>query len=145
MADDGDEAMPQSREVNINWLRINVPSVAAIVGTGVIIAMYVQGLASKVDKIEENRQARSAMIDKGFDQMQAQLQPLSNLPYRMGIVEQGLLATNQRVDQYLQTLGTKIDGVSDRVNSLSTKVEVLSQKIDALTPEKRAELETRRQ
>ena len=67
MADDGEEAMPQSREVNINWLRINVPSVAAIVGTGVIIAMYVQGLASKVDKIEENRQARSAMIDKGFD------------------------------------------------------------------------------
>ena len=69
---------------------------------------------------------------------------MANLPYRMGIVEQGLLATNQRVDQYLQTLGTKIDGVSDRVNSLSTKVEVLSQKIDALTPEKRAELETQR-
>lgn len=133
--------MQQSREVNVNWLRINVPSVATIVATGIVVAMYVQNLASKIDAIEQSRTARSDLVDKNFDQIQSQLQPLVNLPYRMGNVEQGLLTTNQRMDTYLQTLGQKIDGVSDRVNGLTTKVEVLSQKIDALTPEKRAEIE----
>lgn len=133
--------MQQSRQVSLNWLTVNVPSVVSILVVGIGVAMYVQALASKVDKIEENRQVRSAMTDKNFDQMQDQLKPLANLPYRMGIVEQGLLATNQRVDQYLQMLGTKIDGISDRVNGLSTKVEVLSQKIDALTPEKKASID----
>lgn len=133
--------MQQNREVNVNWLRINVPSVASIVITGVVVAMYVQGLASRIEQIEQTRTARSNLVDKSFDQIQDQLKPLVNLPYRMGNVEQGLLSTNQRVDTYLQTLGQKIDGVSDRVNGLTTKVEVLSQKIDALTPEKRAEIE----
>ncbi len=133
--------MQQSKEVNVNWLRINVPSVATIVATGVVVAMYVQSLASRIEQIEQTRVARSDLVDKNFDQIQAQLQPLVNLPYRMGNVEQGLLTTNQRMDTYLQTLGQKIDGVSDRVNGLTTKVEVLSQKIDALTPEKRAEIE----
>lgn len=128
----------QNRQVSLNWAVINVPSVASIVIVGIGVAMYVQALASKVDKIDENRAARSAATDKSFDQIQDQLRPLSNLPYRMNVVEQGLLATNQRVDQYLQMLGTKIDGISDRVNGLSTKVEVLSQKIDALTPDKKA-------
>jgi hypothetical protein len=136
--------MQQSREVNVNWLRINVPSIGAIVVAAITITVYINRLEGRLDVIEDSRQARSNATDKNFDQIQQQLQPLSNLPYRVGILEQGLLQTNQRVDQYLQTLGAKIDGVSDRVNGLSTKVEVLSQKIDALTPEKRAELELQR-
>ncbi|WP_156464921.1 hypothetical protein, partial [Mesorhizobium sp. Root552] len=68
-----EDAMQQSREVNINWLRINVPSVASIVAVGIVVAMYVQGLASKVDKIEENRQTRSATVDKSLDQIGDQL------------------------------------------------------------------------
>ena len=131
--------MQQSREVNVNWLRINVPSVVSIVVTGIVVSMYIQSLESRIETIEQTRTARSNLVDKNFDQIQDQLKPLVNLPYRMGNVEQGLLSTNQRVDTYLQTLGAKIDGVSDRVNGLTTKVEVLSQKIDALTPEKRAE------
>jgi len=135
------DQMQQNREVNVNWLRVNVPSVVSIVVVGVGVAMYVQSLASRVEQIEQMRVARSDLVDKNFDQIQAQLQPLVNLPYRMGNVEQGLLTTNQRMDTYLQTLGTKIDGVSERVNGLTTKVEVLAQKIDALSPEKRADIE----
>ena len=129
--------MQQSREVNVNWLRINVPSVAAIVCTGIIVSMYVQNLANKVSTIETNGKDRSLVVDKSFDQIKDQLNPLVNLPYRMTSVENSLLATNQRMDTYLQTIGAKIDGVIDRVNGLSTKVEVLSQKIDTITPDKK--------
>lgn len=128
----------QNREVNVNWLRINVPSVAAIVFTGVIVSMYVQNLANKVTAIESNSKDRSVVVDKSFDQIKDQLSPLVNVPYRMTSVENSLLATNQRMDTYLQTIGAKIDGVIGQVNAMSTKVEVLGQKIDTITPEKKA-------
>jgi outer membrane murein-binding lipoprotein Lpp len=142
MAHEGQE-MQQNRQVNLNWATINVPSVASILIVGIGVAMYVQALSSKVEKIEDSRQDRAAVVDKSLDDIHEQLKPLANLPYRVNIVEQQLIQTNQRVDQYLRTLGEKIDGVSDRVNGLSTKVEVLSQKIDALTPEKRASIDQR--
>ena len=79
--------------MDVRWLTVNVPSVVSVVATGVFIAMYVQSLASRVDQIEKTRQERSIAIDKGFDQIVAQMQPPSNLPYRVGVLEQGLLAT----------------------------------------------------
>lgn len=129
----------QNREVNVNWLRINVPSVAAIVVTGVVVSMYVQNLANKMSSVEDNTKARAVFVDKNFDQIKDQLNPLVNLPYRLTSVENSLLATNQRMDTYLQTIGAKIDGVVDRVNVMSTKVEVLSQKIDTITPENKVD------
>jgi outer membrane murein-binding lipoprotein Lpp len=131
--------MPQSKEVNVNWLRINVPSIAAIVTATVVISMYVQSLSARVATVEENNKSRSTLVDKNFDQIKDQLNPLLNLPFRVGSVEQNLITTNQRMDSYLQTLGVKIDGISDRVNGLTTKVEVLAQKIDSITPDKRAD------
>ncbi|TPJ76895.1 hypothetical protein FJ422_29755 [Mesorhizobium sp. B2-6-3] len=140
MADD----MHQNREVSINWLRVNIPQIVAILSVGMGLAWYggnkLTSLEGRIEVVEQYRASRSAATDKNFDQIQQQLLPLSNLPYRVGVVEQGLLATNQRVDQYLQMLGAKIDGISDRVNGLSTKVEVLSQKIDAISPSKKAEI-----
>jgi hypothetical protein len=133
-----EDSMHQDREVNVNWLRINVPSVAAIVFTGVIVSMYVQNLSNKVVTIEANNKERATLVDKNLDQIKGQLDPLTNLPYRVQSVEQSLISTNQRMDNYLQTLGVKIDGISDKVNGLSTKVEVLSQKIDIITPETKA-------
>ena len=136
---DGDE-MQQSKEVSVNWLRINVPSIISIVVAAVTMTMYIQRLETRLDVMEQSQQQRAAASDKNSEDIRQQLQQLSTLPYRMNVVESGLTQTNQRMDQYLQTLGAKIDGMGDRVNSLSTKVEVLSQKIDALTPQKRAEL-----
>ncbi|MBZ9992855.1 hypothetical protein [Mesorhizobium sp. BH1-1-4] len=41
------------------------------------------------------------------------------------------------MDQYLQMLGSNIDGMGHHVNAMSTKVELLTQKIDAIYPQKR--------
>lgn len=130
----------QNREVDVNWLRINVPSIAAIVGAAVTITIYINNLEARLDVIEQSRQQRSAISDKNFDAIQQQLAPLANLPYRVGATETGLNSVNQRVDQLVQLLSTKIDSLSDRVNGLSTKVEVLAQKIDGITPQKKADM-----
>lgn len=144
MAGQGDEEMQvQSTKLNVNWLNFNMPTIAAIVGLGVLFwnsAQSVGEMQAQISGLKESSVARSAVADKKFDDIQQNLVALSNTPYRVGVLEQGLLATNQRMDQFLQSLGIKIDGISDRVNVLSTKVEVLSQKIEAITPAKRAEL-----
>ncbi|WP_149902690.1 hypothetical protein [Mesorhizobium sp. SARCC-RB16n] len=87
----------------------------------------------------DNRWRKHGGLRQNSEDIRQQLQQLSTLPFRMNVVEGGLTQTNLRMDQYLQMLGTKIDGMRDRVHGLSTKVEVLSQKIDAISPQKRAE------
>ncbi len=126
--------MNQDREVNVNWLRINVPSIAAIIVAAVTISSYVQSLASDIKKIEDTRQTNKALLDKDIDNIQKKLDNVADAPLRLDLLEKNLAATNARMDTYLQTLGTKIDGVSDRVGSLTTKVEVLAQKIEQITP-----------
>lgn len=132
----------QDKEVNVNWLRINVPSLVTVVVTGISVAMYIQSMSSRVQTLESNGKSRSDQVDKNFDDIKSALAPLVNLPYRMSSVESNLVVTNQRMDTYLQTIGAKIDGMGDRVSTMSTKVEVLSQKIDSITPEKRADTQT---
>jgi len=129
--------MNQDREVNVNWLRINVPSIAAIVSAAIFISMYVQSLASDVRKIEENRSTSRSLLDKDLDSIKQQLSLVSSAPLRLDLLEKNLAATNARMDNYLQMLGTKIDNIGDRVGGLTTKVEVLSQKIDTITPQER--------
>lgn len=129
-----DFSVAQGKSVNVNWLTVNVPSVVTMLLVGIGTAMYVQSLASSVDELKRNSDNRARMVDKILDQITNKLVPLDVIPYRLSSTENALIATNQRMDTYLQGLGVKIDGVSERVNGLTTKVEVLSQKIDTITP-----------
>lgn len=127
--------MNQDRELTVNWLRVNIPQIGSIVAATIILSMYIQSLTSDVKKIEENRTTSRALLDKDLDNIKRQLDAVANAPLRLDLLEKGLASTNQRMDTYLQTLGNKIDNVSDRVGGLTTKVEVLSQKIEAITPD----------
>jgi cell division protein ZapA (FtsZ GTPase activity inhibitor) len=132
--------MIQNREVNVNWLRINVPSIAAVIMAAVTLTVYIQKLEGRLDVIEQSRQARSVVSDKNFDEIQDKLKPLDNVTFRLDQMDKRDDAQDARIDKLLEIMGGKLDGVVDRVNVLSTKVEVLSQKIDSITPQKRAEL-----
>ena len=130
--------MRQDKEVNVNWLRINVPQVVTIVLCTASIIWYVAGLSERITSIETTRETRSAVIDKSFDTVQKQLDGLNNIPLRMDLAEKNISQTNARFDQFLNTFGLKIDAMGDKVNSLGTKVEVLSNKIEQALPEKKA-------
>lgn len=130
--------MNQDKEVNVNWLRINVPSVVTIVVAAMTITGYVQSLAGDLQKIEESRVASKTLLDRDLTEIKGKLDAVANAPFRLDLLEKNMAATNARMDNYLQTLGNKIDNVSDRVGGLTTKVEVLSQKIEALAPQPNA-------
>lgn len=132
--------MVQNREVNVNWLRINVPSIAAIVLAAITLTIYIQRLEGRLDVIEQSRQARTVISDKNFDEIQQKLRPLDNVTFRLDQMDKRDDTQDARIDKLLEVMGAKLDGISERVNSLSTKVEVLSQKIDAISPAKKADL-----
>ena len=131
--------MRQDREISVNWLRVNVPQVVAVVLGCSGVIWYVAGLEKTVDKIDTAQGGRTVLVDKTFEAVQKRLDMLENIPLRMDLVERGLQSTNQRVDQYLTTLGAKIDSATSQINSVNTKVEVLNNKVDLLLPEKRAD------
>lgn len=134
--------MQQNREVSVNWLRINVPSVAAAISAAVVITLYVSTLSGKIETMSTTQNTRSLIVDKTLENMSKQLDPLRNVPYRVDRLEAGLLATNNRIDQTMQIVGGKVDSLGERLNDLTTKVEVLANKIDSLTPQNKAELQS---
>src|SRR5690606_34070768 len=112
--------MNQDKEVNVNWLRINVPSVVTIVAAAITITGYVQSLANDLKKVEESRIASKALLDRDLTEIKGKLDAVANAPFRLDLLEKNMASTNARMDNYLQTLGNKIDNVSDRVGGLAT-------------------------
>lgn len=134
--------MRQDKEVNVNWLRINVPQVVvsfvSIISCTVAIMWFLSGLFGRVDALENNGKTRAAVVDNTLSGIKDQLTDLNTMPLRMNLAEKNISQTNSRFDQFLTTFGLKIDAMGDKVNALGTKVEVLSNKIEQALPEKKA-------
>lgn len=138
---EGDE-MQQSREVNINWLRINVPSIAAIIVAAVTVTVYIQSLEARLDVIEQSRQARSAVSDRNFDEIQDKLKPLDNVVFRIDQQDKRNDAQDARIDRLLDLMGAKFDALSKDVADVKADVRVMGQDVKNLTAEKKAQLDS---
>lgn len=134
--------MESDRGIHINWLRFNVPQLAAIALFAATGATGYSDLNGRISRIEESRAARTIASDARFNEVQSSLAPLVNLPYRVNVLEQQNIATNARIDRFTEAIASTLELIRKDVNSLSTRVEVLGTKIDALTPEKHAEINT---
>jgi hypothetical protein len=132
--------MNSNTAVRINWATVNFPTILAIAGMGVGAIYGYADLQNRLAKVEEYRVSRSAVTDRKFDDVQEALEPLVNLPYRVGALEQQQLATNLRIDRMTEILTNTMELIRKDVATLSTKVEVLSSKIDTITPTKRASI-----
>lgn len=140
MAYQSEDKVMQSTKLNVNWLNFNVPTILAVLGAGWGVASYVNGMEARLEKVEDYRVTRSAVTDRKFDDIQRALDPLANMPYRVGVLEQGQIATNQRIDRFMEVITNGMEAIRKDVNTLGTKVEVLSNKIDNLSPPRKAEM-----
>lgn len=128
------EAAVQNGKVHVNWFNFNVPTILAVAGVGWAVASYVASMEARIEKIEEYRVSRSAITDRNFDDIERQLEPLENMPYRMNIVEQQIISTNQRLDRFTELISNTLDAIREDVAALDKKVEVLSSKFDSILP-----------
>lgn len=120
----------QSTRLNVNWLNFNMPTIAAIAALGVLFW-------SSAQKVGE-MQAKLDAADQKFSDIKTSIDPLENLPYRTGILEQQATAINLRIDRFTEIITNTMELIRKDVNGLGTKVEVLSEKIDNLTPPTRS-------
>jgi len=96
--------------------------------------------AARLDDMERYRETRSKLTDNNFAAINARMEPLANIPYRVAQTETAIRATNQRLDRRAETIVNSLDLIKKDVNVLSTRVEVLSNKIDAITPSRQSML-----
>ena len=137
--------MTQNRQVNINWLNVNVPTIVAVLTAVVTIVVYVNRLEGRIAVGETTAAERGKQTDAAFTDIRLQLAPLSTLPYRMQAAETRLDEQGKRIDRISETIVDALDVIRKDINVLSTRVEVQSAKIDELagkiddmTPRRRA-------
>ena len=129
----GDTPVDHDRSVKVNWYSINVPSIALILTIGTLLWSSSSNLTAKqerqdarLDAIEAARDIAKSEADKRYEAISLAIVQIPNLTYRMTVAEQGIVATNQRMDSFADTLGDLRDGIS----GLKTSIEVLTQRIE---------------
>lgn len=118
-------------EVNVNW-NINAGTILTVLAMGTASLMYIASIDARVKQGEDYRVIRSNMTDKNFANVNAQLDAMKDLPYRIGQLEAQANAANARMDRIADSFLGSAESIKKDVNALTTKVEVMSQKIDNL-------------
>ncbi|MBS9720028.1 hypothetical protein JYU29_04915 [Tianweitania sp. BSSL-BM11] len=119
-------------------MNFNIPTLLSVGGVIVAVVTGWVQLDSRIGTMESYRADRSRSTDANFAAINAQLNLLSNIPYRVQQTETRLDETGKRIDRLSETILNSLDNIRKDVNGLSTRVEVLSGKIDTLA-DKRAQ------
>lgn len=119
-----------------NWLRVNVPQIAAVFGAVLFINSWMNDVDASLVEMEKYRVSRSTETDKNFANVNAKLDALSDIPLRTTQNEEAIKNANVRIDRLAESIVNSMDMLRKEVYTMSTKVEVLSQKIDSITPQR---------
>lgn len=96
-------------------------------------------LENRIDNIDTYRVERSRVTDEKFAGLTKSLENLPQLAFRITANEEGLKATNARLDASLQTLSARIAEMNQLLGSVDTKIAVLTQRLEMTAPQRRAE------
>lgn len=137
--------MEQDKGVKVNWLTVNVPTIASIVGMGVLFMTWSTSLTTqlvqqdaRLDQIEASRMARSKEVSDQFIAISQAIAKIPNLEYRVTMGEAAKDAANARIDRQSDA----ITALRDDIARVSTSIELLTQKIENAFPPKRTSLDS---
>lgn len=116
------EDMKNDTALTFNWLRVNFPTIAAVVCVG----LYVGSVQTQI-------QASLAGLQMEASALKTQVSSMTTVPYRVDQAEQAIREVNGRVDNLSNTIIGQTDLIRRDVNRLTTEVEVLSSRVGILT------------
>lgn len=141
---DGNITTRTRRDLEFNLGTFNIPTV---VGLLTIIAMIYSNSAARatldaqtqirLDNIERDRTAARQANDIRMRDVETVTATMPNLMYRVTVVEQGVAATNARLDR----LSDSLNGVRDSVSDVGTKVQILTDRLEGILPLRKTALE----
>lgn len=138
----------------VNWTQVNVPTILAVAGAAWGIFSYIQGFDSRLMKMEDSGVTRSVATADKLEQINRAnaiqdekidgiVQLVSNLPYRVGVLERAVSETGERIDRMSDLLIQGRDETRKDLNAVSVKLEVISSKLDDILPQRKADASER--
>lgn len=125
-----------NRQLELNLGTFNVPTIAAIVGLGLMVynsgdarARKEQEYELRINAIEASRAQTIAMNESRWKDQGVTNSVTQNLQYRQTVAETNIQALNIRVDRVSDTVGEIREGVIE-----------INAKLDLLLPSKRSEI-----
>lgn len=131
------DMVENNRQVQMNWGTFNVPTIALLLTVGGMVWNLSGTQANqnaRIEAIELQRSARSAEVNKALEALQQRIMPMTNLEYRVTVLEAGIGDVNRRIDR----VSDSIQVIRDDIGILSTKFEVLAEQVRAALPFKKA-------
>lgn len=114
--------MKQDATVTLNWFRMNVPTIAMIIGLGYYVGTNISDVQRSISHLSNDSQ-----------QLKLTTADMNKITYRVEQLESGLDKSNERVDNLHNTLISGMDLMRRDINRLTTQVEVLSSRVGILT------------
>lgn len=132
-------------------MQMHMPKFSWTINLGTIVAIIVAcigglykfaSLEGRVENMDDRGKGRISLTDKNFADINARLESIQDIPFRMGAQEAGLKNANERMDRLSEALLTgqetlrkdfnnAVDSIRKDVNAVGTKVEVLGTKLEA--------------
>ena len=119
----------QDGSVRVRWFTFDVPQLIAL---GSILAAGVTGYAtlkSEVSNLKETNAERGVIIDHRMNNVEEAAKSLPTMTHRLTSVEQQILATNQRLDRFIELLNNNIELIRKDINNLTIEFRVLSTEV----------------
>lgn len=133
--------MQQETHVVWQWFRVNVPTLLSIGGLIWYTATNDASQRHRLEAIENSQKDRAVVTDEKFATIKSDLalvsqrvEPLSNVVYRVTVVEGQVSETNKRIDRFSESIINSLELIRKDLSGISTRIEVLAQKVDTLSP-----------
>lgn len=128
----GHDDMKQDATLTWNWLRMNVPTLAAVIGVGLFINNGLRDAAKDAE-----------LLGQTVASIKETIAPLNNLEYRLTRAESYLSDAHTRIDNLSNTMINNIDLIRRDVNRQTTQIEVLSTQIGMLIGDEKVPVQRR--
>ncbi len=136
-------AMIQLEKARLNVWNIGGLAVVLVVQSFALGITYAR-LDSRIAQGETYRVTRATSTDAQFASLNQRLQPFDTALFRLNSLETVVKINddnvNERIDRIVESLGLKLDNLTETTNGLRTDVKLLSQKVEANTAVKKAAL-----
>jgi len=131
------------RDLEFNLGTFNVPTIAGLLAIFLLVWNGSNSRATmdaqtqlRLDSIERDRTSARQNYESRMRDIEAVTSSIPNVVYRVAVVEQGVAATNGRLDRLSDSVG----GVRESVSDVGAKIQILTDRLEGILPLRKTEL-----
>lgn len=139
---DGNITTRTRRDLEFNLGTFNIPTIAGMLAIFLLVWNGSNSRATmdaqtqiRLDTIERDRTSARQANEARLRDIETVTSSMPNIVYRVTVVEQGVAATNARLDRLSDSVG----GVRESVSDVGAKLQILTDRLEAILPLRKTE------